>query len=120
MSADRLVVVVTRATVVKLEDREVYAARFRKLGLTAYGDSYNDALNKLKHMFNRFVHLHRNAGLLVERLNRAGVEWSWADEYPGGPDSYENTNHPPADNSPPDSEVNGSQSAIDTLLSAAA
>lgn len=91
MNYDRLVVVVTKATTVKLDSRDTFAARFKKLGLTAYGRTNSVALDNLKLMFNRFIHAHRKAGTLVHRLERAGVEWSWADEYKG---SYEDTNQP--------------------------
>ena len=93
MNEDRLVVVVTKATTVELQTPdEVFAARFRKLGLTAYGHTRADALDNLKRLFNRFIHGHRREGTLVSRLESAGVEWSWADEYDG---TYENTNQPP-------------------------
>jgi hypothetical protein len=91
MNDDRLVVVVTKATMIKLDTRDIFAARFKKLGLTAYGRNNNVAMDNLKSMFNRFIHAHRNAGTLVQRLEQAGVEWSWADEYKG---SYEDTNQP--------------------------
>lgn len=89
-SNSRTVVVVTRVTMIKLERREdVFAARFKSLGLTAYGHTTSEAMRNLKKMFNRFIHLHRNAGTLEARLEQAGVEWSWADEYMG---NYEDTN----------------------------
>ena len=91
MNDNRLVVVITKATMVKLDNRDVFAARFKKLGLTAYGHNNSEAVSNLKLMFNRFIYTHRKAGTLVPRLEKAGVAWSWADKYAG---TYEDTNHP--------------------------
>ena len=110
MNDNRLVVVVTKAAMVKLDNRDVFAARFKKLGLTAYGHNNSEAVSNLKLMFNRFIHTHRKAGTLVSRLEKAGVAWSWADAYAG---TYEDTNHPsdevepeqPSADNPANSEV---------------
>jgi hypothetical protein len=110
MNDNRLVVVITKATMVKLDNRDVFAARFKKLGLTAYGHNNSEAVSNLKLMFNRFIYTHRKAGTLVSRLEKAGVEWSWADKYAG---TYEDTNHPsdevepeqPSADNPANSEV---------------
>ena len=117
MNDNRMVVVVTRATTVRLESHDdVFAARFKKLGLTAYGHNKTEAMSNLKKLFNRFIHLHRDGGTLEARLEQAGVEWSWADEYTG---NYEDTNqekHAPAEQSSP----NGPGSSGTTALLATA
>ena len=89
MDQNRLVVVITRMGLVKHADRGIHVARFRALGLTAYGKTQPEAINALKGLFNRFVHEHRRSGVLEKCLDHAGVEWCWADEYDG---EYEDTN----------------------------
>ena len=69
----------------------VVAARYCSMGLTAYGDTTDDASNKLKKMFNQEVNYYREKGLLSDRLERLGVEWYWEDEYPSDRPAYENT-----------------------------
>ena len=55
MNDNRMVVVVTRATTVRLESHDdVFAARFKKLGLTAYGHNKTEAMSNLKKLFNRY------------------------------------------------------------------
>ena len=120
MDDNRTVVVVTKATMVRLEKRDhtVFAARFTKLGITAYGHTKSEAVSNLKLLFNRFIHIHRDAGLLKARLEKAGVEWSWADEYTG---KYEDTNQPePADQEFPSANVPDSPGGTTALFAAAA
>ena len=119
MNDNRMVVVVTRATMVKLEKRDtVFAIRFKKLGLTAYGHTKSEAMSNLKLLFNRFIHIHRDAGILEARLEKAGVEWSWADEYTG---EYKDTNQPePADQELPSADVLDSPGGTTALLATAA
>jgi hypothetical protein len=112
----RKVVVVTRATVIK-SDNDVFAVRFKKLGLTAYGHTKSEGLHNLKIMFNRFIHTHRKAGTLVNRLEQAGVEWAWVDEYTG---SYEDTNVPESEKSEDTPNVAEVLTGTETLLSTAA
>ncbi len=74
-------------------EKQLVAARFAKLGLTAYGSTEASASYAFKKLFNTFVHVLRNKGRIEERLNRAGVEWYWAEDYPDNLPEYENTNH---------------------------
>ena len=55
----------------------IYAARYRNLGLTAYGASEEEAKKNLSTLTNKFVTtLHRD-GTLPNRLATGGVRWYW-------------------------------------------
>ena len=88
----RLVVVMAPLTLLTHKEREVTAARFEGLGLTAYGRTESEAILSLKKLFNKFIHFYRSAGQLKHRLNELDVEWYWADEYPEDLPHYEDTN----------------------------
>lgn len=62
---------------------DAYAARIKRLGLTAYGYSLQSAAYKVKRMLVSMVNAHRARGDVEEWLNSSGVEWSWLDEYKG-------------------------------------
>lgn len=93
MTEERLVVVLTPMSVFHHTEREIVAARLETLGLTAYGQDESEAIRACKELFNKFVHSYRDRGEIEERLNQVGVEWYWADEYPDGRPSFEDTNH---------------------------
>ena len=84
-----LVVVITELSVQRHERHDCYVARFDKLALTAYGDTREAAISNYKKVFNRFIHQHREAGLLKRRLDKSGVVWCQANEFSG---EYEDTN----------------------------
>ena len=90
--AERQVVVNIQYLVEEHSEDKVIAVRFPALGLTAYGETENEAVHDLKQLFNKFVHTYRNAGLLEEVLNRAGVEWWWRGQYPADRPEVEDTN----------------------------
>ena len=95
---DRLVVVISPLSLAHSEAEGIYAARFGELGLTSFGKTPEDAITKVKRMFNAFIHSCREFGLLESTLDRLGVQWHWADEYPDDGPEYENTNETaPAD-----------------------
>ena len=94
--SDRMVVVLTPMSFYRHRSRDVFAARFKALGLTAYGYTEDEANAACKKLFNKFIHGHRERGTLEEILNRCEVEWYWEDEYPASKPSYENTNLPTA------------------------
>ena len=71
---------------------DIVAARFEPLGLTAYGDTDDEAIEALKGLFNKFVAVSREEGRLEQRLLHSGVEWYWEDEYPANKPSFEDTN----------------------------
>lgn len=77
------VVVIVKPDVYSHSDGSVFAARFRSLGLTAYGDSRKEALDSLHTMFRVFIDDLRSRGALEQRLDRLGVEWHRADAYDG-------------------------------------
>ena len=60
---------------------DLFAARLRSLGLTAYGNTPEDATNAIKKTFKVFVSEYRKRDLLIQRLQEAGVKWYWTDEY---------------------------------------
>ena len=90
-----LVVVTAPLTVYVESDREVTAARFRVLGLTAYGKDREEAVSTLKRMFNKMIHAYRDRGQLEMQLTALGVEWCRAKDYPLDSPPYENTNDQP-------------------------
>lgn len=92
MDTNRMVVVTTPLTLVHHRKREVVAARFRELGLTAYGRTEFEAVLALKRLFNKFVHTYRESGQIEARLEQVGVRWYWADEYPDTLPPFEDTN----------------------------
>ena len=92
MGTDRMVVVLTAMTFYDHKTEDIVAARFEELGLTAYGRTRPEAVLACKKLFNKFIHTHRNRGDIGKRLDKAGVEWYWSDEYPEDRPEYENTN----------------------------
>ena len=79
---EREVVVLVSLTLQKHREREVVAARLKELGLTAYGDTGEEARDAVKALFNKFINEYRDSGLLAKRLDHVGVDWYWRDEYP--------------------------------------
>ncbi len=64
-------------------DNKVFVARIRALGLTAYGDSRENAMLRLRKLFSTYVDLHRKEGTLVERLEKSKLTWCYEGEYDG-------------------------------------
>ena len=92
MNTNRTVVVLENANLLRHGELGLFAARFEKLGLTAYGHTESEAVLELKKLFNKFVRVYREAGQIETRLEQAGVEWYWADEYPSDMPPFEDTN----------------------------
>lgn len=92
MTSDKMVVVIEPVTLLQHRERDVFAARFVKLGLTGYGRTEERALLELKRLFNSFVHRYRELGQIEKRLKQAGVEWYWGDDYPKDRPAFEDTN----------------------------
>lgn len=65
------------------EGEKVWATRLRALGLTAYGDTSEESVRKVKKMFSAFVNTHRELGTLAERLDESGLFWCWESDYTG-------------------------------------
>ena len=91
---DRLAVVISPVTMAYNEKGQLHAARFAELGLTSFGDTPGQALQRLKQLFKTFIHAQRKLGVLEQTLNDLGVEWYWEDEYPENKPAYENMNQP--------------------------
>jgi hypothetical protein len=64
-------------------DKKVFVTRIRALGLTAYGNNWDESRTKLKQMFATWVGLHRKRGTLEKALNRTKVEWWYESAYDG-------------------------------------
>ena len=99
---NRQVVVVFQAKTTYNEKGRLFASRFPEMGLTAYGDTAEEALRELKVSFNAYIHELRREGLLETTLDRLGVVWHWRDEYPEDALALEDTNDllAPKENSP--------------------
>ena len=82
---------------------------FAELGLTSFGDTQAQAVQRLKNLFKTFIHTHRELGVLEETLNELGVKWYWYDDYPADAPPYENMNEP--------STSNGLQEVLDAASS---
>ena len=90
--SERQVVVNISCIIQHHSEDNVFAARFKQLGLTGYGDTEEEAVDNCKRLFNRFIRTYRATGKLAEVLNRATVEWHWRDEYPDDRPAFEDTN----------------------------
>lgn len=75
------VVVMVTPEILEQEQHQVFAARFRALGLTAYGTTFDESLDRLFELFRLFIKTTRKVGQLEVRLNRAGVEWYPRSQY---------------------------------------
>lgn len=82
-TSQRTVVVIVSPE--NLHDRETstFAARINSLGLTAYGNTQEEASSRLKAMFASAVETRRTRGSLTRWLDGSGLEWYWLDEYQG-------------------------------------
>ena len=85
------VVVNVRHLVYKHSQDEVFSVRCAALGLSAYGDSENEAVDNFKQLFNRFISTYREKGRLQEVLDKSAVEWWWRDDYPADRSPFEDT-----------------------------
>ena len=88
---DRRVVVVVVEDLYDHQGTGQVAARYEVLGLTAYGQTKEEASAALKKLFNQDVNYYRGKGLLEERLELLGIEWYWENEYPTDRLPYEDT-----------------------------
>lgn len=71
--------------ILKHEEKNLYAASIRGLGLTSYGSNPDESLSGLERLFYVFVTRHRALNTLDRVIERSGLDWSSADEYPGTP-----------------------------------
>jgi hypothetical protein len=83
MADERVVVVAPLECKTKTSKPEVHCVRIRGLGLTAYGDTREEAVAHLRKMFATFVELNRRSGTLEERLNKSKLQWCYESEYEG-------------------------------------
>ena len=66
----------------------LHTARFRPLGLTAYGWSRHDARSNFFTLLQEFIEDTRELGQLEVQLGRAGVAWHAAHDYVKSGQSY--------------------------------
>lgn len=78
-----LVVVMADLSIERRNDGQMFAAHLDDLGLTAYGRTVEEARKELIGVFNVWVNFYRERGLLEERLNQMGAEWTWLHTYEG-------------------------------------
>ena len=88
------VVALLEPTYMQNRDTGLFAARFRRLGLTAYGNTREEALSELKRLFSFFVRKHRENGTLESFLNKADIEWYHEENYPQGKGPVEYVDEP--------------------------
>ena len=81
MTGSPKVVVVTTVEYRQFPDDGLHAARFRPLGLTAYGPSREDARHNFFTLFRTFIEDTRELGQLETQLDRAGVTWHSVDDF---------------------------------------
>ena len=68
--------------VVKHKERGFFASRLPELGLTGYGDTADEARNKVERMFRSAVKAVRKlngSNGLEDWLTRSGVTWEWSE-----------------------------------------
>ena len=107
MSTEGKVVVEATVSTVYVEEVEAWTARIRKLGITAYKQTKDEAVQVAKEMFAERIQVHREIGNLEAWLSRFDVDWSWRDQYAGDLEvedvSIKNPNRPVSP--PPPREV---------------
>ena len=81
MSESPKIVVVATVEYRQFPKDGLHAARFRPLGLTAYGQSREDARHNFLTLFRTFVEDTRELGQLETQLDRAGVTWHSVEDY---------------------------------------
>lgn len=64
-------------------DSDLIAARIPGLGLTAYGQTEEDARRNLVDALHDLVQSFHRYGILEQRLNESGIDWDWVDPKPG-------------------------------------
>lgn len=78
-----VVVMVRLTTRQPTDDAPFYAVRIPEMGLTGYGDSEDEATQRVKKMFASMVDDHREKGTLENMLDASGLEWCWRHDYRG-------------------------------------
>ena len=63
-------------------DREYYSARCPELGMTAYGKTEDEAVERFKLHFNEAIDAYREQGALRKVLENSGVQWRWEQDAP--------------------------------------
>ena len=61
------------------DEPTIYAARFRNLGLTAYGDSSEEAEHNLQVSLETFANKLFRKGILEQRFALLNIRWYWED-----------------------------------------
>ena len=90
-SQEGRVAVSIRCAMYRDEEDASFAAHFIDFGLIARGQTEGEAVRRCKQLFNKFVYAYRSVGQLEMRLDQAGVQWWWLDDYPKELPEPENT-----------------------------
>ncbi len=103
MGTENRVVVSFQALTTYHEKGRLFASRFPEMGITAYGDTLDEALREMKLSFNAYIHELRKRGILEATLDRLGITWEWEPEYAETGSAYEDTDSllAPRENTPP-------------------
>ena len=83
MEKQQLVVVATPLERKHTRDNKIFVCRMRELGLTAYGNTPEEAETKVKRMFATWVGLNRESGTLESCLNESKLSWWHENNYDG-------------------------------------
>ena len=76
------VVVTVRYRIHEDEEDNSFVCHFAGLGLIARGSTEEEAVARCKRLYTKFVTAYRSAGQLAMRLDQAGVQWHWLEDYP--------------------------------------
>ncbi len=79
---DRKVVVIVTPRVSMHPATGTHIARIAELGLTAYGASHDDAVRRVKGLFDVDVRVHRSLKTLDHWLKGSGLTWWWFGDHP--------------------------------------
>ena len=74
-------IVVTEAVYENSKTGE-FAARYREVGMTAYGPTAEAAIANLKASLDQAIRRARERGVLEKWLDHIGVKWHWAHDEP--------------------------------------
>ena len=85
------VVVVMKPDLLIHKEEKLVVARFKPLGLTAYGSTPHEATQALKHAYYLLITHLRKMGNLQSCLEKSGVQWQYENDYLKEGKPYEDT-----------------------------
>ena len=63
-------------------EETIFAVRLRKLALTAYGRTEEEAQDNIQKILHAFINYLVDKEILEQTLNQVGVSWEWEDAAP--------------------------------------